>query len=150
MMTVKTMTKVTTLTILRCDESDGNEKRQKSTRFNEQNNNFARASRFFVHFFAVTARLQRENAQLHILWWTYTRDDEIFLLFMNLHMVLRNSTPAEFAYIWQSRYIDIIPIKILKLEFTFKRRFYCRPHPLILSAQMIMISHENSKESTAV
>ena len=27
-----------------------------------QNNNFARASRFFVHFFAVTARLRRENA----------------------------------------------------------------------------------------
>ena len=31
-----------------------------------------------------------------------TSDDEIFLLFMNLHVVLRNSTPAEFAYIWQS------------------------------------------------
>ena len=36
--------------------------RHKSTRFNQQNNNFARASRFFVHFFAVTARLRRENA----------------------------------------------------------------------------------------
>ena len=34
----------------------------KSNRFNNQNNNFARASRFFVHFFAVTARLRRENA----------------------------------------------------------------------------------------
>ena len=27
-----------------------------------QNNNFARASRFFVHFFAVTARLRRETS----------------------------------------------------------------------------------------
>ena len=36
--------------------------RQKSNRFNNQNNNFARASRFFVHFFAVTVRLRRENA----------------------------------------------------------------------------------------
>ena len=27
-----------------------------------QNNNFARISRFFVHFFAVTARLRIENA----------------------------------------------------------------------------------------
>ena len=27
-----------------------------------QNNNFARASRFFVHFYAVVARLQRESA----------------------------------------------------------------------------------------
>ena len=28
----------------------------------QQNNNFARASRFFVHFFATIARLRRENA----------------------------------------------------------------------------------------
>ena len=34
----------------------------KSNRFNDQNNNFARASRFFVHFFADTVRLRRENA----------------------------------------------------------------------------------------
>ena len=27
-----------------------------------QNNNFARTSRFFVHFYAVVARLQRESA----------------------------------------------------------------------------------------
>ena len=31
--------------------------RQKSNRFNEQNNNSARASRFFVHFFAVPAQI---------------------------------------------------------------------------------------------
>ena len=30
---------------------------KKSNRLNRQNNNSARASRFFVHFFAVTARL---------------------------------------------------------------------------------------------
>ena len=36
--------------------------RHKSNRFNSQNNNFACASRFFVHFFAVAARLRRENA----------------------------------------------------------------------------------------
>ena len=32
----------------------------KNNRFNEQNNNSARASRFFVHFFAFTAQLRRE------------------------------------------------------------------------------------------
>ena len=32
-------------------------KRQKSNRLNWQNNNSTRASRFFAHFFAVTARL---------------------------------------------------------------------------------------------
>ena len=35
-----------------------------------QNNNFARASRFFVHSFAVTARLPRENDYFHVLWRT--------------------------------------------------------------------------------
>ena len=38
--------------------------RQKINRFSlakRQKMNFARASRFFVHFFAVTARLQREK-----------------------------------------------------------------------------------------
>ena len=34
--------------------------RQKSNRFNKQNNNSALVSRFFVHFFAVSAQLQRE------------------------------------------------------------------------------------------
>ena len=34
--------------------------RKKSNRFNEQNNNSARASRFFVHFFAVPAQLRPE------------------------------------------------------------------------------------------
>ena len=34
--------------------------RQNSNRFNKQNNNSARASRFIVYFFAVPAELQRE------------------------------------------------------------------------------------------
>ena len=33
-----------------------------SDRFVKKNNNFARVSRFFVHFLAVTVRLRRENA----------------------------------------------------------------------------------------
>ena len=36
--------------------------KKKNNRFNKQNNNFARALRFFVHFFARFARLRRENA----------------------------------------------------------------------------------------
>ena len=46
--------------------------RRKSNRFtgNKQNNNFARASHFFVHFFAVFARLRRENASFHVLYRT--------------------------------------------------------------------------------
>ena len=73
--------------------------RDKSNRFNWQNNNFARASRFFVHFFAVTARLRRENAKFHDVQRKYTSDDEISSLFLNLDMVLWNSTLGGFAYI---------------------------------------------------
>ena len=41
----------------------------------------------FVHFFSVTARLRR-----HILQRKYTSDDDISSLFLNLDVVLRNST----------------------------------------------------------
>ena len=41
--------------------------RQKRNRLNKQNNNFARASCFFVHFFTVTVRLRRGNAYFHVL-----------------------------------------------------------------------------------
>ena len=44
------------------DDGDGNEnvkkKKKKINSFIKQNNNFARASHFFVHFFAVTIRLK--------------------------------------------------------------------------------------------
>ena len=37
------------------------QERQKSNRLITQNNNFAHASRFFLHFFAVNVRLRRET-----------------------------------------------------------------------------------------
>ena len=44
------------------DDVDGNENGKKAVGSDWHNNNFARASRFFVHFFAVRARLRRETA----------------------------------------------------------------------------------------
>ena len=44
------------------DGGDKNKIDKKAIGLDKQNNNFARASRFFVHFFAVTVRLRRENA----------------------------------------------------------------------------------------
>ena len=46
----------------RNDDGEGNENGKKAIGLNTQSNNFARASRFFVHFSAVFARLQRETA----------------------------------------------------------------------------------------
>ena len=44
--------------------------RQKCNRLSQRNNNFARASCFFVHFFTVTPRLRRGNAYFDGLWRT--------------------------------------------------------------------------------
>ena len=44
------------------DDGDGNENGKKAIELDWQNNNFARASRFFVHFLAVVARFKRESA----------------------------------------------------------------------------------------
>ena len=43
------------------DDGDDNENVKKAIGWMRQNNNFARASRFFVNFFAVTAQLRRES-----------------------------------------------------------------------------------------
>ena len=48
-------------------DGDGNKNGKKATGSDWQNNNFARASLFFVHFFAVVARLRRETAFFHVL-----------------------------------------------------------------------------------
>ena len=50
------------------DDRDVNENGKKAKGLDWQNNSSARASRFFVHFSAVTARLRRENAYFHVLW----------------------------------------------------------------------------------
>ena len=60
------------------DDDDGSEKGKKAIGLDWQNNNFARASRFFVHFFAVAARLQRENAYFHVLSRTWAKDNGLF------------------------------------------------------------------------
>ena len=61
--------------------------RQKGNRLDQQNNNYARASRFFVHFLAVVARLQR----FHVLSRTGTEDKNFLLL--NFDTGLQDSTP---------------------------------------------------------
>ena len=47
-----------------------------------------------------------------------------FILFPNLNMVLRNSSPGGFAYIWQNKWDGIIALKTDANSF-LKRRFCC-------------------------
>ena len=51
---------------LRNYDGDGNGNVKKAIRVNEQNNIFARASRFFAHFFAISAQLRREMAVFYV------------------------------------------------------------------------------------
>ena len=49
------------------NDGDGNEDWKKAIGLDKQNDIFARASRFFAHFFAVAARPQRESASIRVL-----------------------------------------------------------------------------------
>ena len=99
---------------------DGNENVKNSIRFSRQNNSYARASHIFVHFFALFARLRRE-----IAWFYFFREDvnerrRNFIRSLNLNIVLTNSTPEGFAYIWQSKWVGIIVIKTEKTKIHFR------------------------------
>ena len=42
-----------------------------------------------------------------------------FIIFLNLNMVLRNSTPGGFAYIWRTKWVGIIAIKTERTQIQF-------------------------------
>ena len=75
------------------------QQRQKSNWFRLANNNFACASRFFGHFFAVTALLRRENAYFRVLWRTWTQDHDFLFLLLNFDTVFKDWTPEK----WNKR-----------------------------------------------
>ena len=70
------------------DDGDGKENGKKAIGVDWQNNNVARALRLFVHFFAVTARLQSESAKIHVLSRTGTQANPFLFLFLNFDTVL--------------------------------------------------------------
>ena len=86
--------------------------RQKATGLDKQNNDFARVSRIFVHFFAVTVRLGRECA---FFWVLSGREHETktFFLFLNFDTVLKNLIPEKFAKIWR---VERDGINVIKFE----------------------------------
>ena len=62
------------------NENENKQTTKKTMGFDWQNNNFARESRFFVHFFAVPAQVKRENTYFHVLSRTGTQNNILFLL----------------------------------------------------------------------
>ena len=79
---------VVALGSLRNDDGDGNRNGKKAIGLDWQNNNFAIASRFFVHFSTVIARLQRETAKFHVLSRTGKKDNNFLFHFLNFDAVI--------------------------------------------------------------
>ena len=72
---------------------NGDSEQQKNNRFRlTKKNNFARASRFFVHFLAVVARLRHETSYFHtpVLWSRWAQNKNF--LFLHLDTVLSDLT----------------------------------------------------------
>ena len=68
--------------------------RQKSNRLKRQNNNSARASRFFVHFFAVTARYTTGKCLISRFMEGVNRRQLQFLSLSKLEIRLKKSSLA--------------------------------------------------------
>ena len=72
---------------LRNDDDDSNENGTKEIGLDKENNNFARATRFFVHFFVIVVVLQSETAYFPFLSRTGTKDNNLLFLFLTFDAV---------------------------------------------------------------
>ena len=59
--------------------------------------NFACASHFFVHFFAITARLRCETALFHVLWKVKTQDNNFLFLVFKIANILDKLNEMEYC-----------------------------------------------------
>ena len=74
---------------LRTNDADDNENLKKQLVY-KQNNNFASATRFFVHFFARFCTTTMWKYLISRFTETKTSIDEILFLFLNLAMAPKN------------------------------------------------------------
>ena len=70
------------------DDGEGNENGKKAIGLSSQNNNFARASRFFVHFLVHVVVARQRNVKA-------PQDNDFLILFLNFDTVISNSTPKK-------------------------------------------------------
>ena len=92
---------------------------KKGIGFYWQNNKLARASCYFVHFFAVVVPLRHENSKFHTLalWSRWTQHKSRLFLFRNLNTVLSDSTWENFANICQIKWNWMVQIHFLSDVF---------------------------------
>ena len=91
----------------------------KNNTFYKQNNNFARASRSFVHFFTRFCTTTMWKFLISRFMEYVNKQRRNVVLFLNLDIVPRNLTPGGFAYIWQSKWFGIIAIKTERTQIHF-------------------------------
>ena len=70
-----------------------------------------------------TARLRRETYTFDVLWRTWTYDDELSFLFLNLNKILKSSTPGKFTCIWHIERVQKDAIKFERTQIHFLSRF---------------------------
>ena len=89
-------------------------------RFYKQNNNFARTSGLFVHFFARFCTTTTWKCLIsHVLEWVNKQRRSFISFSEPLDTVPRNSTLGESAYTWQSKWVGIIAIKTERTQIHF-------------------------------
>ena len=74
---------------------------------------------------------------------------EILFLFLNLDMVLWNSTSGGFAFIWQSKWVGIIAIKTERTQIHFLSDVLVAVASLDLKVPILVGKLSNRRHSTA-
>ena len=90
---------------------DGIENSKRAIGLDWQTNNFAGASRFFIHFFAVAARLPRESAYNSTFCRGSERRQRLYFSFLELWYSLLEFNSRKFANIWRIERVGISTIK---------------------------------------
>ena len=109
------------------DDGDGRRTVKKAIGFYWQNSKFARASCYFVHFFAVVAPLRHENSKFHTLalWSRWIQHKSCLFLFRHLNTVLSDSTWENFANICQMKWNWMGSMKFETVRIHFLSDVFC-------------------------
>ena len=100
---------------LRSNDADGNEN-VKTKRFNKQNNNFARALRFFCTFLSCFCTTSTRKCQISRFKEDVNKQRRNFLSLSELeygHLTVRS---GGFTHIWQSKWAGIIAVKTKRTQ----------------------------------
>ena len=124
--------------------------RHKSNKFNKENNNFARASYSFVHFFDVFARLWREMPNFMFYRGRKQATTKLFFYFLTwLRLLGFNSRRVRLHWTkkarWSNRDGDWKTANPL-----FKQRFICRGRPRILRSLLSCLDRVDPPGRTKV